>query len=127
MRMRVAILYDVDKLKFMFVSSKSLFICRMCLFPLALSTSLSKVLDHYARYDEEETETSNVCTTKECYQISKEFLASINKSTDPCDNFYAFACGGWAAKDPVPKFLPGWNRLSMFQLAVQQRIKGNTS
>ncbi|KAH0560736.1 neprilysin-1-like [Cotesia glomerata] len=68
-------------------------------------------------------ETETVCLTKECRIIADEFLRSMNKSVDPCDDFYKFTCQGWTTTD-APSYLPLWARFIMFQEVVYKRLKG---
>jgi len=37
-------------------------------------------------------------------------LASLDKTADPCTDFYQYACGGWMAKNPVPADQSSWDR-----------------
>ena len=39
-------------------------------------------------------------------------LEALDRSTDPCSDFYLFACGGWEAKNPLPPDRPRWGRSS---------------
>ncbi|XP_057332172.1 membrane metallo-endopeptidase-like 1 [Microplitis mediator] len=68
-------------------------------------------------------ETETVCRTKECRVIANEFLSSMNKAANPCDDFYEFTCGGWSVSD-IPAYLPFWARHVMFQEVVWKRLKG---
>ena len=35
--------------------------------------------------------------------------AAMDRSVDPCVDFYAFSCGGWQAKNPIPPDQTSWN------------------
>ncbi len=37
-------------------------------------------------------------------------VTAIDKAADPCTDFYAFACGGWRANNPVPADKARWGR-----------------
>ncbi|BEI97230.1 hypothetical protein CcaverHIS631_0208190 [Cutaneotrichosporon cavernicola] len=43
-----------------------------------------------------------VCTTPECVTAAAEIIRSIDVSADPCDDFYAFANGGWLEANSIP-------------------------
>ncbi|KAJ7393583.1 Endothelin-converting enzyme 2 [Desmophyllum pertusum] len=38
------------------------------------------------------------CTTKECNKQSMSMSRMMDKTADPCEDFYEYACGGWLAK-----------------------------
>ena len=43
-----------------------------------------------------------VCDTPGCVHAAHGLLHAMNRSADPCDDFYEFATGGWRASHPIP-------------------------
>src|ERR1700678_2807346 len=36
-------------------------------------------------------------------------LASVDKSVDPCTDFYRYSCGGWMKNNPIPADQASWS------------------
>src|SRR5277367_3303020 len=47
-------------------------------------------------------------------------LTAIDKTADPCTNFYQYACGNWIKNNPVPSDQTRWAR-SFSQVAERNR------
>src|SRR3954447_15578564 len=50
-------------------------------------------------------------------------ITSIDKSVDPCTNFYQFACGTWIKTNPVPSDQPRWGRFNELQERNERILK----
>ena len=43
------------------------------------------------------------CMTPGCVQTASEILQNMDRSVDPCDDFYKFACGGFMERTAIPE------------------------
>ena len=59
-------------------------------------TILPCVTSNQSRNDDRNSK--NICIDEDCVIASATILSSLDRSTDPCENFYDFACGGWIKK-----------------------------
>lgn len=50
--------------------------------------------------------------------------ATLDRTIDPCDNFYKFACGGWIANHPVNESYPITGILKVIGKETTEQIKG---
>ncbi|XP_014470512.1 PREDICTED: membrane metallo-endopeptidase-like 1 [Dinoponera quadriceps] len=64
-----------------------------------------------------------VCLTEECEKIAKVILESMDKSVNPCDDFYEYACGKWSEHNPVPEGSRSWSLWEMLQNNVDRQIE----
>ena len=53
-----------------------------------------------------ENTTEEVCQTEACRQQTADLVEQMDRTVDPCQDFYQFACGGFINKTVVPKDLP---------------------
>lgn len=50
-------------------------------------------------------------------------MEGLNKSVDPCEDFYNFACGGWIAKNPIPQSQTSWDQLSLLREELLKNLR----
>lgn len=47
----------------------------------------------------------------------------LDKSINPCNDFYAYACSKWSAKNPIPSDRPSWGRFDELQQRGQYIVR----
>ncbi|XP_031772913.1 neprilysin-4 isoform X1 [Apis florea] len=54
---------------------------------------------------------------------AKIMLKYMDKSTDPCEDFYQFACGNWARHNPIPKDKAAYDTFEMIRESLDSVLK----
>ncbi|EGI67062.1 Endothelin-converting enzyme 1 [Acromyrmex echinatior] len=76
--------------------------------------------------EQNETDNENkptVCQSQECKKIAQIITESMDKSVNPCDDFYEYACGKWSEHNPVPTGMKAWSMFASAQVNVIKQIK----
>ncbi len=58
---------------------------------------------------------------QESKATSESVVSSLDKTADPCVDFYQFACGGWIKNNPIPADQSIWSRFG--ELAERNRLE----
>lgn len=78
-----------------------------------------------------EPKHKEVCVTEGCIDAAYHIFHSMNRSVDPCDNFYEYACGGWAQINPIPESKAFWGVYSVLEeeneRIVRQLLTGDST
>ncbi|XP_053546209.1 endothelin-converting enzyme 1 isoform X2 [Bombina bombina] len=73
---------------------------------------------------------NQICLTESCISVTSTILRSLDRSVDPCQDFYGYACGGWIKANPVPDGHSRWgtfNELWEHNQAIMKHLLENTT
>uniref|UniRef100_A0A6Q2YDU0 Endothelin-converting enzyme 1 n=1 Tax=Esox lucius TaxID=8010 RepID=A0A6Q2YDU0_ESOLU len=71
-----------------------------------------------------------ICLTAPCITVASAVMGAMDRSVDPCHDFYNFACGGWVRNNPLPEGKSRWSPFSNLwerNMAVMKHLLENTT
>ncbi len=51
-------------------------------------------------------------------------VTSMDRSVDPCADFFQYSCGGWIKRNPIPPDQSSWDTYSKMQDENRERLRG---
>lgn len=65
----------------------------------------------------------SLCESPVCKDRAQLILASVNRSADPCDDFYAYVCNRWNEAHPIPDDMAGMSPFAEVTIKVEQDLR----
>ncbi|KAM6970673.1 endothelin-converting enzyme 2b [Aplochiton taeniatus] len=65
----------------------------------------------------------SLCLTESCVIVAGKIMEALDRSVDPCDDFYTYACGGWVQKNPLPDGRSRWSTFNSIWDQNQAMLK----
>ncbi|CAM9110461.1 unnamed protein product [Lampetra planeri] len=65
----------------------------------------------------------SLCLSEACVTVASQMVEAMDRSADPCQDFYQFACGGWMRKNPLPDGRSRWSTFNSIWEQNQALLK----
>jgi len=69
------------------------------------------------------TDGQQLCLTKDCIESSHMVLQNMDKTVDPCTDFYQFACGGFEERVVIPDDRSTRSQFALIRESLQQQMR----
>ncbi|GFQ78251.1 neprilysin-1 [Trichonephila clavata] len=66
----------------------------------------------------------NICLTQECVKTAASLLNAMDQTSDPCDNFFQYACGTWNKLHMIPQDRSSISTFEVMADDLQVILKG---
>ncbi|KAI4501887.1 hypothetical protein M0802_003222 [Mischocyttarus mexicanus] len=74
-------------------------------------------------FEGKKKEDKIICQSEECKLIARIIKDNINKSVDPCDDFYQYACGKFGENNPIPPGEDTWSFVRIMQKNLNRQME----
>ena len=70
-----------------------------------------------------ETGDERVCLTESCVKTAARLLRQMDRTADPCQDFYQFACGGFIADTVLPEHKTRLGSYDLLRDELNKKLK----
>lgn len=64
-----------------------------------------------------------VCLSQACVSVAAQISEALDRTVDPCQDFYRFSCGGWIRRNPLPDGRSRWSTFNSIWEQNQALLK----
>uniref|UniRef100_A0A674KFH4 Membrane metalloendopeptidase like 1 n=1 Tax=Terrapene triunguis TaxID=2587831 RepID=A0A674KFH4_9SAUR len=72
------------------------------------------------------TNSGSICTTPGCVTAAARILQNMDPTTEPCTDFYQYACGGWLNRHVIPETSSRYSIFDILRDELEIILKGTT-